>query len=322
MQTYQNPVTGGQLGEEGDTPASKKEIRLYDFKQPKLVSKEIIRAMRDIHDLYARHIKQIFSNVLNHSVEVALLDVEQVVFSEYLNEIDPPSSIFLFNIEELGDWAVLQMEPGFCVYCVERQSGGYKIDLEEKRTLTRIEEKIIGRVIDKSLNELSHVWSTYIAFKIENYIYESKPSNIRTISANAPGIVVRFNFKFDDFKIPFSICYPYGMLKDNLLSGNTLNMGKSNTTEALTSQQKKNYEDEIKQVASELKVHLGEANMPLKKLIQLSEGDLIMLNRQIEEPLQIVVNNRDMMNGYPGTINGKKAIKIFNIKKNRNDQLD
>ncbi|MEX0769784.1 MAG: FliM/FliN family flagellar motor switch protein [Balneolaceae bacterium] len=320
MSTYQNPVAEDPSENKDDS--SGKNIRLYDFKQPKLVSKEIIRAMRDIHDLYARHIKQIFSNVLNHSMEVVLLDVEQVVFSEYLNEIDPPTSIFLFNIEELGDWAVLQIQPGFCIYCVERQSGGYKIDLDEKRILTRIEEKIIGRVIDRSLNELSHVWSTYISFKIENYIYESKPSNIRTISANSPGIVIRFAFKFDDYKVPFSICYPYGMLKDNLLGGNTLNLGKSNTVESLTSQQQKNYENDIKQVPAELRVQLGESKVPLRELIQLNEGDLIMLNQQIEEPLQIVVNNRDMMNGYPGTLNGKKAVKIFNIKKNSNDPLD
>ncbi|MEX0994261.1 MAG: FliM/FliN family flagellar motor switch protein [Balneolaceae bacterium] len=320
MPTNQNPVVANQS--ENKDESSGKNIRLYDFKQPKLVSKEIIRTMRDIHDLYARHIKQIFSNVVSHSMEVVLLDVEQVVFSEYLNEIEPPSSIFLFNIEELGDWAVLQIPPGFCIYCVERQSGGYKIDLEEKRILTRIEEKIIGRVIDKTLNELSHVWSTYISFKIENYIYESKPSNIRTISANSPGIIIRFAFKFEDYKIPVSICYPYGMLKDNLLDGNTLKLGKSNSVEALTSQQKKNYEDDIKLIPAELKVQLGASSIPLRELIQLQEGDLLMLNQQIEEPLKIVVNNRNMMNGYPGTINGKRAVKIFNIKKNSNDQLD
>ena len=103
-------------------------VKPYDFKQPKLVSKEIIRSMRNIHEMYARNVKRVFANVLNHNIEVRLTDVEQVIFSKYLNDIDPPSAIFLFNIEELGDWAVLQMESGFCIYCVERQSGGDKVD--------------------------------------------------------------------------------------------------------------------------------------------------------------------------------------------------
>lgn len=297
------------------------QIKPYDFKQPKLVSKEIIRSMRNIHEMYARNVKRVFANVLNHNIEVRLTDVEQVIFSKYLNDIDPPSAIFLFNIEELGDWAVLQMEPGFCTYCVERQSGGDKFNLDEKRMLSRIEERIMGRIIDKCFKDLSHVWSSFFPFTVINHIYESKPGNIRTISANDPGIVIRFLFKFDTYQLPFSLCYPYALLKDQLL-GNSFNPDKNNFAGALSSIEKKNFEEDLKQADITLSTILGESNVPLNKLIGLKEGDLIMLDQQIDEPLKIKVNNQVKMNGYPGSMKGKKAVKIFNIQKNSNDRID
>jgi len=296
-------------------------IKPYDFKQPKLVSKEILRSMRNIHEMYARNVKRVFSNILNHNVEVRLTDVEQVIFSKYLNDIEPPTAIFLFNIEELGDWAVLQMEPGFCMYCVERQSGGDHFNLDEKRMLSRIEERIMGRIIDKCFKDLSHVWSSFFPFTVLNHIYESKPGNIRTISAHDPGIVIRFVFKFEKYHIPFSLCYPYALLKDQLL-GNSFNMDKTNFTGALSSLEKKNFEEDLKQAEITLSTILGESNVSLNRLIELQEGDIIMLNQQIDEPLRIKVNNQIKMNGYPGSMKGKKAVKIFNIQKNSNDRID
>ncbi len=309
------------LTEEREAETNLNRLKPYDFRQPKLVSKEIIRSIRNIHEMYARNAKRIFAQVLNHNVEVTLTDVEQVIFSKYLNDIDPPSALFLFNIEELGDWAVMQMDPGFCIYCIERQSGGEAKYLEEKRILTRVEERIVGRIVEKCFKDLSHVWSSFFPFTVLNHIYESKPGNIRTISANDPGIVIRFWFKIDEFRVPFSICYPYALLKDQLIS-NSFNMDKANFSGALSSIEKKNFEEDLKQAEITIKVLLGETDVSLNRLIELKQGDVIMLNQQIDDPLRIMINNRIKMNGYPGSMRGKKAIKIYNIRKNSNDRTD
>jgi len=306
--------------EQNRSIVDEENLKLYDFRQPKLVSKEVIRSMRSIHDMYARSVKRIFANILGHNVEVALTDVEQVIFSRYLNEIDAPSAIFLFNIEELGDWAVLQMEPGFCVYCIERQSGGEKADFNDKRMLSRIEERIMGRIVDKCFKDLSHVWSSFFPFTVMNHIYESKPGNIRTISASDPGIVIRFEFRFNKHRIPFSLCYPYALIKDQL-TGSSFSMDKANFTGALSAIEKKQFEEDLKRAEIDFRVILGDAKVPLSKLISLKQGDTVMLNQQIDDPLEIRVNDKIKMKGYPGSMRGKKAVKIFSIQKNINDQL-
>ena len=297
------------------TPSSKKvkrQIKEYDFKHPKLVSKEIMRTLRKIHEQFARNLKRLYGTTLNQKFEVTLEEIEQVVFSEYLNSLEPPTAIFLFNIEELGDWAILQNDPSFCLYFVEKLCGNQNVEFQESRSLTRIEEGVFSRIMDKLFKELSHVWSTYLKMTIQHHVYESKPTNIRAISAGVPGITVRYTVRFDEEKIPFSICYPYGLLKEQMIS--SLNgFDKHDTKVNMTPAQKVRYREDLKNVNVTLRPVLGRTKIKMKKLTELSVGDVIALDQPIDEPLEILSNQTLEMYGYPGTLKGKRAVKIFKI---------
>ena len=289
-------------------------IKKYDFRHPKLVSKEIMRALHKIHNLFGRNVKRIFSNSLNLKTEVTLHDIEQVIFSEFLNSIEPPTALFLFNIEELGEWAVLQMDPSFCVFFVEHQSGGRSIELGSARALTRIEERVMGRTIQKIFKELTHIWSSYINMTILHHVYESKPANIRTISSHIPGIAVTFMLNVQGMEVPFRVCYPYALLKEEMMSS----FGKidtNNPKSMLSAEQRLSFKNEMKQVNVTAKARLGETKISLHKLLSLVEGDVIKLNQLIDDPLEIDVNNKLKMFGYPGVKSTNKAVKIFEILK-------
>ena len=300
-----------------DTSFSKKgkrQIKEYDFKHPKLVSKEIMRTLHKVHELFARNLKRLYNTTLNEKFDVTLEDIEQVVFSEYLNSLEPPTAIFLFNIEELGDWAILQKDPSFCLYFVEKLCGNQNVKIQESRSLTRIEEGVFSRIMDKLFKELSHVWSSYLKMTIQHHVYESKPTNIRAISAGVPGITVRYTLKFEGENIPFSICYPYDHLKERMV-GLLNSFDKHDASENMTSDQKSKFERDLKKVNVTLQPVLGKTKITMKELTELSIGDVIQLDQPIDEPLKVLSNKTLEIYGYPGTLKGKKAMKIFEIIK-------
>lgn len=298
----------------GDAPGDNKPVKSYDFKHPKLVSKEIMRALRNIHELLSRNLNRIFTDSLNQKVEVALHDIDEVIFSEFLSELEPPTALFLFNIEELGDWALMEMDPSFCLYCIERQGGSREETTKAPRALTRIEERVISRIIDKIFKELSHVWSPYLNMTILNHVYESKPANIRTISSHVPGIIIRYEMRVESITVPFKICYPYALLKEQM--NNTFHEPKKSSGKTvLGNKDKKAFENYIKKVNVPLKVILGKVDISMKDLIKVAEGDIIKLDQAIDEPLDVLVNGSKKMVGYPGNMNGMKAIKVFEVLK-------
>lgn len=302
----------GTDGADKDADLASKEIKKYDFKHPKLVSKENARALQKIHDLLSRNLNRIFTDSLGEKVEVSLQNIDEVIYSEFLSALEPPSALFLFNIEELGDWALMQMDPSFCLYCIERQGGSRQDTARPARPLTRIEERIISRIIDKIFKELSRVWAPYLNITIQNHVYESKPANIRTISSHIPGIIIRYMLRLENFAVPLKICYPYALLKERM-KNTAHEPDRSSGKAMLSASEKKSFENYVKKAEVNLNVILGETKIPLKRLLEVEEGDVIKLDQSIEDPLDVLVNGTKKMVGYPGYMDDNKAIKIYKV---------
>jgi len=287
-------------------------IRIYDFKHPKLVSNEVLRILHNIHEKFAQNLKSVFAKTLGLRVGIDVIDIDQVVISEYLSTIDVPSTLYLFNVNELNDWALLEIDPGFCMFTIERQSGSDDEKIGPRRVMTRIEEKILGRIIKKIFNELADSWSHHLEFSIDEFIYESKPENVHKLSLMEPALVAKIQIEINEQKVPLNICYPYDLLKDPL-NHSIYQSVKRTEKESLTPEQKNSYEKYMKKVMAPLKVILGEATISVNELINLRKGDAIKLDQTIDSPLQIRVNDKNIMSGYPGIIKGKKAVKIFSV---------
>ena len=300
------------IAEDENPSPAKDVVKNYDFKHPKLVSKEIMRILHNIHEEFARNLTRILSNALALRVEIVVWNIDQVVISEYLNSIDAPSVLYLFKIEEFDDWALMQIDPGFCMFLIERQSGSDDELIGPRRVMTRIEEKILSRTTNKILNELSQAWSAHIGFTINHFTYESKPENIHTIPAVEPALVVEFQVIVGDQPVTMNICYPYDLLKDPM-NKFFYKSDRKIVKESLSDEQKKEYEKHLKSVMVPLQALLGQTKITVNELLKLKHGDVIKLEQQIDEPLTIQVRNSSLMTGYPGAVNGIRAVKIFDI---------
>ncbi len=288
-------------------------IRIYDFNNPRLISKESMRILKKVHDSLSKNLELLFLNRLDTSIQIDILDIKEVVISDYIQSIESPAAVFMFNIEELGEWAILHMDPAFCVYTVDKQSGGTKQELRETRELTHIEERILSRILDRMFKELSHVWAPYMSMTIHNYAYESRPTNIRTLSPNEPGVLVVYTFRMYGQIVPMSICYPFRLVKDYI--SKISNVEDKKKPEMMSLTQKKQMERRMKGISAPVKVMLGNAKMSIRDLMNLKVGDEIRLDQPIDKPLNITVNGTRKMSGYPGTFDGRMAIKVFDLPK-------
>lgn len=299
--------------------ATTKETLNYDFKHPKLVSKEQMRSLRSLHETFARNLSVALTNSLRTMVDVRLNAIDQVVYSEFVQSIASPSALFLFSVEELGGEAVLEIDPRFCIYAVEKQSGGTSKDMFYRREMTSIEERIMSRTMHKIYGELSEAWEPFMKFSIEQHSYESNPENIQIISAVEPAIVVFYQIQVYDSPATLNICYPYALLEE-ALSNSLLKYSNQMRREELSPSQKNVYEKQIKKVSVPVQAVLGETKITIEELVNLEVGDAITLDQRIDDPVKIKVNNRFKMKGYPGTLHKFRAIKIYDILTHKEEQ--
>jgi flagellar motor switch protein FliM len=62
-----------------------------------------------------------------------------------------------------------------------------------------------------------------------------------------------------------------------------------------------------------LVVNLGNCWVNVKDLMELSKGDVLILDRDADRPLDILIEGIHKFKGVPGIIRGNKAIKITEI---------
>lgn len=302
----------------GPITGNRKYVESYDFKQPKLFSKEIMRTLRALHDVLSRNLSRVFSNALRHKVEVYLQKIEQIPSSEFIQGIESPSAIFLLSVKEWGGEVVITMPAGFCIHLIERQSGGRGDNLSEVRTLTTIEEKIVSRIMESVNREIVVAWEPYSNFKIHSFTYESKPENIHLITVD-PTIVAKLVIEAAPNKIEFQVSYPYSVLKE-AMKDSILKKGSQFRTELLSESELEAYKRTLLKTNATVQPLLGSTNLSVKEIISLKEGDFIPLSQRTDEPLEVRINGVKKMTGYPGTLQGRKAIKIFELLEEFNEQ--
>ncbi len=288
-----------------------KEVVNYDFKHPKLVSKEQMRSLRTMHEMLARNLSVALTNSLRTIVDVQLNAIDQVVYSEFVQSIASPSSLYLFTVEELGGEAVLELDPRFCIFAVERQTGGQTKEMAFRREMTIIEQKIMGRIMDRLYSELMDSWEPFMEVNIKEHSYESNPENIQIISAVEPAIVVFYQIKVYDSVATLNICYPYALLEEAL--ANTLKYAHKSRKDDLPPEQRTAYTEHVKNINTPVRAVLGSTKITIEQLVQLDEGDAITLDQRTDDPIEVKVNNRTKMLGYPGQHRNHKAIKIYDI---------
>jgi flagellar motor switch protein FliM len=306
-----------QTKRSGQRSTKVKYVEPYDFRHPKLFSKEIMRNLRSLHDMLARNLSRVFSSSLRSKVDVSLYGISQRSTSEFINSVKSPSVIYLLTISQFSGNLIMVMPPGFCLHLVERQSGGYGGEISEGRVLTTIEEKIINRIMRRVNQEIIAAWEPYMEVDITNMAYESKPENIHLVSVD-PTIIVKFLIDMGEHQVITQLSYPYSLLK-NAMKNSVLKKGNAEKEE-LSSEQYESYKRTLQQSKVNIQPLLGSSKLSIDEITDLEEGDVIPLNQRTDEPLEVRVNGVNKMTAYPGVKHGRRAIKIFSMVEEINEK--
>lgn len=293
-------------------PNSIEKIRDYNFRDPAVVNKNIIRHIRNNHQSLSKAIQTGFYTKYRFDSEVVMVDINYVNTNEYFGNIDTPSAIFLFNEKKLGEWALIHMQPELCVNIVEFMGGNRKFSDVGNRVLTSLEQRLVNRVMNMILNEVKNVWSGYIELDLGNHGYQSDISSLLAYANRYTAIVVNYEINYYEKKSRFEIVYSYDDLNSRL---DLSDESKENeqAIEELDEETRNKLERELKKSRIQLIAQLGTAEVSLNRILNLKVGDVIKLNQKVSSPLKIFVNGIEKLSAYPGQSAEKRAVRVYQI---------
>ncbi len=294
-------------------PASKVRVLAYDFKRPERVGKEQMRALQSLHDGFSRNIGASLSAVLRSIVEVRLISVDQLTYSEFVHSLEIPTCFNLLKPMPLdGNW-VLDISPSLLYPIIDRMLGGnIGADSSLKRPLSEIELRLAARISNVFLRELEVAWSNVVELKIEVERVESNPQLVQIVPPNEVVIMVSFELALGAIRGMANLCIPFNTIErvgSKLTSNSWVGYGSikanSETTGRLMSRLDGSMADVI--------VTLARSTIKSADLFDLEVGDIISTEKDVSHPLEVEIANRTKFHASPGSFKGRKAIQIEQI---------
>lgn len=310
-------VTSGEPDQEsgGFEDEKLRSVVAYDFKHPNRVSKDQIRTLENMHDNFAGHLGSALSSAMRSVVDVDLVSVDQITYSEFIMSLVSPSCTYTFAAPPLEGVSLVDFNPTMTFSVIDRMFGGHGKTMETERELTGIERSVMALVVDRLYAELAKSWEYLVKIDIEQKSFETNPQFIQIVPPGETVVVISLQVKLFQSTGLLTICYPYVSLEPIV--------GSLSAQNWIDATKKKNEAEDrqtnifnLKKVPTEIAAVLLESNIKMRDFLSLKLGDIVPSEARIDQPIKITVNRRHKYTARPGLSGKKRAFQVLEVKKN------
>jgi flagellar motor switch protein FliM len=272
------------------------------------VSKDQMRTLQNLHEGYARIFSTTMTSYLRTLVEIELVSVDQLTYSEFIMSISNPSCIYVFQMEPLEGSAIFEINPSLVFYMVDRLFGGQGKSIEQNRELTTIEESVMIKITERALANLKDVWEHVGIFNPKVVNYETNPQFVQIAPPSETVILISLEVRMANGSGLISLCFPFMVLESIIskLSGESWMVSQRVSTRETEKIVRKEIESRPVTVAAEV----GGLSLTIRDLLQLKTGDVLWMDRRVDSRLPIKLNGQLKMEGKPGLVGRRKAIQV------------
>jgi flagellar motor switch protein FliM len=282
------------------------EVVAYNLTSQNIMLRDQFHALEEVYDKLAGLLGTSFSALLQRALEVDFVSTEMVKYTECINAFSNPTSFSIFTMDPLIGTAMLAVEPRLVYSLIDCMFGGDGKPTELMREFTLIEQRMMQKFALEVLGSLQKAWKIVDPITVALKKTEIKPDFVHLASPNDLMVVIVFGVKGQEFSGNLHICIPYLMLepiKDKLSSKYLREKDmEHNWCEQL--------EMLLQDAPVTLIAELGITTRSVRDLLDLQVDDVVQLNTGPEDLVMLSVDHVPKFFGFPGIINGNRAIEI------------
>ena len=307
-----NALSSGELDVEEIKENSEKQVKDYDFARPSKFSKEHLRTLEIIFEHYGRLLSTNLPVYLRKSVQVEVMNSEAVTYQEFSNALSNPVLLGIINFAPLQGNIIIEMASNLGYAIVDRMLGGKGEPMDKVREFSEIELLIIERILVVCVNLLSEPWENVVDIKPHLERIETNSQYAQIISPSEMIAIVTIDITIGDVQGLMNVCLPYITLEDVIDKLNT-KYWYSN----MQSQDEASYADAIESLINRaqipVKAVLGNSVVSVSDFASLQKGDIIRLDRKVDEELDVYVGNIKKFAALPGESGDCYAVRVTSV---------
>lgn len=285
----------------------KRKVVPYNFRRPDRLSKEQVRSLYLMHDLFAHALSSSLPLFLRAVSEVNLISVEQQSYSEYLRGLSDPTTIFTVAADALHGAFAIELNSSIAFPVIDRMLGGEGQELKEQRAATDLELKVLEGFLAVIAGNYRDVWKSVVEFEVEIVGRETRPQLLQIVAPNEIVATVVFQIQIGEAKGLMSVCLPVVMLENVIKKFSQSSYSNENqTAPEATNALLKTISASRFTVAAELE----KIPAAVSDLMNLTVGDVLRTNHTVEKSINVAIGNSTKFSGRLATLEGKLVVQV------------
>lgn len=299
--------------------SSENVVKDYDFARPSKFSKEHLRTLEIIFEHYGRLLSTNLPIYLRENITVEVVNSEAVTYMEFTNALSNPVILGIVDFAPLQGNIIVEMASKLGFAIVDRMLGGQGLPLEKTRDFTEIELLIIERVMTSCVELLREPWENVVEISPRLDRIETNSQFAQIISPSEMIAIVTLNIKLGpNAEGMMNICLPYLTLEPVMDKLNT-KFWYSNIQEKTGEDYTEDIEDLLKRADVPITAVLGNSTINVSDFASLQVGDIIRLDKKVNDELDIYVGDIKKFEALPGTVGKDYAVRLTSILREEED---
>jgi flagellar motor switch protein FliM len=311
-------VVGGDIATETDVPyLDEGQVDRFDFAAQDKVVRGRMPSLDAIHDRFARLFRNSLSSMLRKMVDITPVSLDTIKFGNFMRSLPVPSSIHVIRVEPLRGNALVIVEAKLVFGLIDSFFGGKGAGTMkvEGREFTSIEQRMLIKVVSAAIKELASSWQPVYELELTYVRSEMNPQFAGIIPNDDVIVVAQFELEMDEMTGNIMICLPYMLIEPirDRLYATFHSEEKMSVDRAWVSRLKV----ELLGIYVDVDVELGRAQISPRELSSLKPGNVIVLDKDINDPLMVKVQNLPKYYARPGKIKDNIAIDVVSTIDNK-----
>ncbi len=307
-----NALNSGDVDVEDMKNADDRQVKNYDFKRPAKFSKEHLRTLELIFEHYGRLLSTNLPVYLRKNVQVNVVSSETVTFNEFTNALSNPVILGIVNFQPLNGNILLDLTSTVGFAFIDRMLGGPGEPLDKLREFSEIEMGILEKLITISSQLLREPWKNVLEVEPLLDRIETNTQFAQIIAPNEMIAIVTLNIKMGEIEGFMNVCIPYMTIEPIIDNLNT-KFWFTSMTSGDSEDHKQDIENLLRKVDVPVKAVLGKSQIAVSDFLTLQVGDIIRLERRVDNELDVYVGMYKKFSAVPGTDHDRYAVRVTSV---------
>jgi len=305
-------VSDGQVETETDVPEEVGGVVPYDLTSQDKIVRGRLPTLDIVNQMFSRLFRNSFSSLMRKSADISTVSTDSLKFGEFLRSLSVPSSLHVFRMEPLRGFGLMVIESRLVFSFVDNFFGGTGASDVNimSRDFSAIETRMTKKVVLNALEDWERAWKSVHPVACTYVRSEVNPQFAAIVPPTDVVLVIVFDIEMENSSGTATICIPYSMIEPII---NKLKANFQSEQMEVDQVWVDRLRGELMQTEVEMVAELGQAQMTPRELLGLQKGNVLMLGRDVSDPLYIKTEGTAKFRGYSGVSRGMKAIQITEV---------